>query len=344
MKVGDPRAATSSSPSATAGQRGSASICRCRESSGDPMGAFGVVGDTGELHQGTTTCGGGSWASERGARTVGRCHYAVSPAAVMGFYFFPRGGSAQVARYLCRALAGGPWDPMLFAGSLGTASEFSNAGRFFGGVRCRSLDYTPAADRWADGEIRCQRRCRCTPRTRTSPVSQIGSSSISTMRRSLDRSTVGRSSWLSTRSPPRAWCTCITSPRSTRRSAPVAGRAGHHPSPRHRTEDADVRAGWNDPGSAPDGSAAGGWSGCSDGPASRTGWWSSPPTTINSPWSSWMSILHVSRRLPTGSTPRRSPACSLNCPTTHAVEALARRRSSWLVPGWRRGIDLIRVR
>ena len=70
----------------------------------------------------------------------------------MGFYFFPRGGSAQVARYLCRALAGGPWDPMLFAGSLGEASEYSNAGRFFRGVRCQSLDYTPAADRWADGD------------------------------------------------------------------------------------------------------------------------------------------------------------------------------------------------
>ena len=76
----------------------------------------------------------------------------VSPAAVMGFYFFPRGGSAQVARYLCRALAGGRWDPMLFAGSLGTASEYSNADRFFRGVRCQSLDYTPATDRWADGD------------------------------------------------------------------------------------------------------------------------------------------------------------------------------------------------
>ena len=41
---------------------------------------------------------------------------------------------------------------MLFAGSLGTASEYSNADRFFRGVRCQSLDYTPAADRWADGD------------------------------------------------------------------------------------------------------------------------------------------------------------------------------------------------
>ena len=77
---------------------------------------------------------------------------AVGPAAVMGFYFYPRGGSAQVARYLCRALAGGPWEPLLFAGSLGMPSEYANAGRFFAGVPCRSLDYTPAAERWADGD------------------------------------------------------------------------------------------------------------------------------------------------------------------------------------------------
>lgn len=69
----------------------------------------------------------------------------------MGFYFYPRGGSAQVARYLCRAMAGGRWCPTLFAGSLGTATESSNAGRFFSGVRCESLDYSSARDRWTSG-------------------------------------------------------------------------------------------------------------------------------------------------------------------------------------------------
>ncbi|MEO8696678.1 MAG: glycosyltransferase family 4 protein [Acidimicrobiales bacterium] len=76
----------------------------------------------------------------------------VGPEAVMGFYFFPRGGSAQVARYLCRALAGSRWEPTLFTGSLGTASENSNAARFFAGTRAKSLDYSAATDRWADGE------------------------------------------------------------------------------------------------------------------------------------------------------------------------------------------------
>ena len=69
-----------------------------------------------------------------------------------GFLLLPPGRGCAGGRDLCRLLAGGPWDPTLFAGSLGTASEFSNANRFFGGVRCQSLDYTPAVDRWADGE------------------------------------------------------------------------------------------------------------------------------------------------------------------------------------------------
>ncbi len=76
----------------------------------------------------------------------------VMPAAVMGFYFYPRGGGAQVARYLCRALGGGRWEPTLFAGSLGIASENSNAARFFAGIRCKSIDYSAATDQWAHGE------------------------------------------------------------------------------------------------------------------------------------------------------------------------------------------------
>lgn len=71
----------------------------------------------------------------------------------MGFYFFPRGGSAQVVRYLCRALLGPRWTPTLFAGSVGTVGETSNASRFFAGVDCEVLDYSPAlADSRAGGD------------------------------------------------------------------------------------------------------------------------------------------------------------------------------------------------
>ena len=69
----------------------------------------------------------------------------------MGLYFFPRGGSAQVARYLCRALRGSRWEPMLFSGSVGTLADASNAERFFRGIRCEGLDYTPARSRWVQG-------------------------------------------------------------------------------------------------------------------------------------------------------------------------------------------------
>jgi glycosyltransferase involved in cell wall biosynthesis len=61
----------------------------------------------------------------------------------MALMFFPRGGSAQVARYVARALPGAGWDVTLVAGSLGDSSEASNAGVFFEGVSdLRPVDYT----------------------------------------------------------------------------------------------------------------------------------------------------------------------------------------------------------
>ena len=69
----------------------------------------------------------------------------------MGFYFFPRGGSAQVARYLCRSLAETRWRPTVFSGSIGTSADNSSARRFFEGVSCESLDYTAAQSQWRDG-------------------------------------------------------------------------------------------------------------------------------------------------------------------------------------------------
>jgi glycosyltransferase involved in cell wall biosynthesis len=65
----------------------------------------------------------------------------------MALMFFPRGGSAQVARYVARALPGAGWDVTLVAGSLGDSSEASNAELFFSGVPdLRPVDYTAARD------------------------------------------------------------------------------------------------------------------------------------------------------------------------------------------------------
>ena len=76
----------------------------------------------------------------------------VNPGVTMGFYFFPRGGSAQVVRYLCRSLVGGRWQPTLFAGSMGAVADNSHAERFFEGIDCQSLDYSAALSDWIAGE------------------------------------------------------------------------------------------------------------------------------------------------------------------------------------------------
>jgi glycosyltransferase involved in cell wall biosynthesis len=62
--------------------------------------------------------------------------------AVMGLLFFPRGGSAQVARYLGRSLPRAGWDVTIACGSLGGAGEPSNAASFYSGLDVRALDYT----------------------------------------------------------------------------------------------------------------------------------------------------------------------------------------------------------
>ena len=65
--------------------------------------------------------------------------------AVMGLLFFPRGGSAQVARYLARFLPGAGWEVTVACGSLGAPGEQSHAGTFYRDVDVRALDYSAAA-------------------------------------------------------------------------------------------------------------------------------------------------------------------------------------------------------
>ena len=64
---------------------------------------------------------------------------------VMGLIFFPRGGSAQVARYLSRSLADDGWDVVVACGSLGGPDEQSNAETFYAGLQVCALDYTASA-------------------------------------------------------------------------------------------------------------------------------------------------------------------------------------------------------
>ena len=65
---------------------------------------------------------------------------------VSALFFFPRGGSAQVARSLARALPAAGWQPTLAAGSLGQWGEPTHAGSFFVGIDVHPLDYSPALE------------------------------------------------------------------------------------------------------------------------------------------------------------------------------------------------------
>jgi glycosyltransferase involved in cell wall biosynthesis len=65
---------------------------------------------------------------------------------VSALFFFPRGGSAQVARSLARALPAAGWELTLAAGSLGPPGEPTHAGSFFAGIDVHALDYSPALE------------------------------------------------------------------------------------------------------------------------------------------------------------------------------------------------------
>lgn len=70
---------------------------------------------------------------------------------VMGLLFFPRGGSAQVVRYLSLALGDAGWSTSVVAGSLGGPGEETHAGTFFAGLALQSLDYTAAVAAFETG-------------------------------------------------------------------------------------------------------------------------------------------------------------------------------------------------
>lgn len=63
---------------------------------------------------------------------------------VQALSFFPRGGSAQVVRYLSRALHGTGWDPRIAAGSVGDPGDPRNAKSFFAGETVEPVDFTDA--------------------------------------------------------------------------------------------------------------------------------------------------------------------------------------------------------
>ena len=69
--------------------------------------------------------------------------YGSSRRVVAGLFFFPRGGSAQVAHALGQALRQAGWEVTLAAGSLGDPGELTHAQTFFAGLDVVGVDYSP---------------------------------------------------------------------------------------------------------------------------------------------------------------------------------------------------------
>src|SRR5215213_8969386 len=69
----------------------------------------------------------------------------------MGLLFFPRGGSAQVARYLVPALTAAGWPASLVGGSLGRPGDGTHAPTFYGDIDLQSLDFTAAVEAFQAG-------------------------------------------------------------------------------------------------------------------------------------------------------------------------------------------------
>jgi D-inositol-3-phosphate glycosyltransferase len=70
----------------------------------------------------------------------------------MALLFYPRGGSAQVARYLAAALDRQGWPVRLFTGSLGEPGSVANAATFFAGLDVAAADFTPALEAFDRGD------------------------------------------------------------------------------------------------------------------------------------------------------------------------------------------------
>jgi len=70
----------------------------------------------------------------------------------MGLMFWPRGGSAQVVRYLVPALAQAGWPVRLVCGSAGPPGTSRSASGFFPGLDTVPVDFSAALDAFEQGE------------------------------------------------------------------------------------------------------------------------------------------------------------------------------------------------
>lgn len=84
--------------------------------------------------------------------TVGAFKSIDAHRVVMVLPFYPRGGSAQVARYLARALGADGLDLTLCCGSLGSPGDSSHAATFFANLALEPVDFNDAMAAFQRGE------------------------------------------------------------------------------------------------------------------------------------------------------------------------------------------------
>ena len=69
----------------------------------------------------------------------------------MGLLFYPRGGSAQVIRYLAAALGRAGWSIAFCAGRSASRATARHAETFFAGLDVQAVDYGPALEAFEAG-------------------------------------------------------------------------------------------------------------------------------------------------------------------------------------------------
>ena len=126
---------------------------------------------------------------------------------LMGLVFFPRGGSAHVARNLARNLPAAGWEATVVSGSLSIAGRPGDAREFYRGVDVRAHGHDRGAAR---RRTRCSPRCRCTRPSRTARGRPIASSPRSTTPSSNTRRARGRARSRTRARARRTCCTCTT--------------------------------------------------------------------------------------------------------------------------------------
>ena len=95
----------------------------------------------------------------------------------MGLLFYPRGGSAHVARNLATALPQAGWDATIVSGSVTLPNHPGDATAFYEDLDVRPVDMTARAQR---APTRWPATRRCIPPTRTGPTRRTASSRGST--------------------------------------------------------------------------------------------------------------------------------------------------------------------